>query len=86
MRIFDFFLPSKGPPSSFLMFCSKRKSQKAQRVSPLEYFDSETVSKLSFLVVFDFFVSKGPPSFFLIFYSKLDFQKALLQFQKLSAF
>ena len=31
---FRIFLSPKGPPSSFLLFCSKLKFQKAQRVSP----------------------------------------------------
>ena len=30
----NFFLSPKGPPSSFLIFCSKLKFQKAQRIPP----------------------------------------------------
>ena len=50
VRIFPILSP-KGP-SSFLIFCSKLKFQKAQRVSPFYFFGNETVSKFSF---FEFF-------------------------------
>ena len=86
--IFRFFVFSKifllspnGPPSSFLIFCSKLKFQKAQRVPLSSFRHCGTVSKFSFFVFSKVFSKKCPnfllsPSIFLIFCNRLDFQKA----------
>ena len=52
MRFFRFFA-FKGSPSSFLIFCSKLKCQKAQIVSPLTFFGT---MGLLFFFVSTFFV------------------------------
>ena len=88
----NFLLSPNGPPSSFLIFCSKLKFQKAQRVSPFNFFGTMRLSKFSFFFRkflqknFRIFlnVSKGPPSFFWYFATNWIFGKPksspLLQF------
>ena len=82
VRLFfsNFLLPPNGPPSSFLIFCSKLKFQKAQRVPLSSFRHCETVSKFSFFVFSKVFSKKFPNffclQFFLIFCNRLDFQKA----------
>ena len=50
-KIFKFFFCRQTvPPSSFLIFCSKLKFQKAQRVPLSSFRHCETVSKFSFFV------------------------------------
>ena len=57
----NFLLSPNGPPSSFLIFCSKLKFQKAQRVSPFKFFGTMRLSKFSFFFenfykkIFEFF-------------------------------
>ena len=80
----NFLLSPNGPPSSFLIFCSKLKFQKAQRVSPFKFFGTMRLSKFSFFFskistkkFSNFFKCLQRPSFiFLIFCNKLDFRKA----------
>ena len=57
------FLSPKGPPSSFLIFYSKLKFQKAQRVSPLKFFGTMRPAQNSYFSIFLFFSKnpKGPP-------------------------
>ena len=76
----NFLLSPNGPPSSFLIFCSKLKFQKAQRLPFLVFRHCETFKILIFRF-FDFFLKKFrifllSPSIFLIFCNRLDFQKA----------
>ena len=80
-----FFCRQTVPPSSFLIFCSKLKFQKAQSF-PLSSFSALSDFQNSHFSFFLFFFQKifkfffcrqtVPPSSFLIFYSKLKFQKA----------
>ena len=65
---FDFFLFPKGPPSSFSIFCSKLKFQKAQRVFLFTFLGSMRLLKTSH---FCFFFEN-----FLIYYRQLKFKKA----------
>ena len=56
-KIFKFFFCRQlVPPSSFLMFCSKLKFQKAQKVPLSSFRHCETVSKFSFFVFPNFFI------------------------------
>ena len=58
---FEFSFVAKRSPSSFLIFCSKLKFQKAQRVSPFKFFGTMRLSKFSFFFenfykkIFEFF-------------------------------
>ena len=56
-----FFCRQRVPPSSFLIFCSKLKFQKAQRAPFLVFRHYETVSKISF---FAFFSKIFPKNFY----------------------
>ena len=53
-----FFCRQTVPPSSFLIFCSKLKFQKAQRVPLSSFRHCETVSKFSFFVFSKVFSKK----------------------------
>ena len=51
-RLFsNFFLSPKGPPSSFLIFYSKLKFQKAQRVSPFKFFGTMRLAQNSYFSI-----------------------------------
>ena len=64
---FSNFLSPKGSPSSFLIFYSKLKFQKAQRVSPFKFFGTMRLAQNSCFSIFRFFleyffnVPKGSP-------------------------
>ena len=51
----NFFLSPKGPPSIFLIFYSKLKFQKAQRVSPFKFFGTMRLAQNSYSSIFRFF-------------------------------
>ena len=53
-----FFFRQTVPPSSFLIFCSKLKFQKAQRAPLSSFRHCETVSKFSFFVFSKVFSKK----------------------------
>ena len=57
---FLIFFVSKGPPSSFLIFYSKLKFQKAQKVSPFKFFGTMRLAQNSYFS-FSSKNPKGPP-------------------------
>ena len=50
----NFLLSPNGPPSSFLIFCSKLKFQKTQRVSPFKFFGTMRLAQNSYFSIFRF--------------------------------
>ena len=66
-----FFCRQTVPPSSFLIFCSKLKFLKAQRVPLFSFRHCETVSKFSFFVFSKVF-SKKFPNFFIVSFNFFD--------------